>query len=241
MNEYGKYTQIPLMIIPFIGAIYGFLAYFRSSLRNEYLKKSILFISTSLLFWSLGMTSWAIYIFSLKLDSVPYPSAGDIFFMFIEPFAYIGFYYFWLAIDNSIKNRLISKLRLIVLPGLFLISTVILLNFLRSHYASNGPIDFPQMFFNYYYPIVTVISIGLLSSMLIIKLKSKDKVSILVLVAFLVGQMFQYCGDIWYSISNITGNYFNGYWPDLFYLLSLSITSIVLSNIATILTQKSKR
>ncbi|MFO0703912.1 MAG: hypothetical protein U0525_04280 [Patescibacteria group bacterium] len=240
MNEYGKYTQIPLMVIPFIGSLYGLLAYFKSHIKNVFLKKSILFISTSLLFWSLGMTSWAIYIFSLKLESVPYPSFGDLFFIFIEPFAYVGFFYLWMASNFDIKTNLISKLRLIILPIIFLISTVFLLNYLRRKYLPNGPENLLQMFFNYYYPIVTVTGIGLLSSMVIISLKTKNKVASLFILAFLTGQIFQYCGDIWYSISNITGNYFNGYWPDLFYLLSLSIASVALSNISPALTQKSK-
>ena len=85
LDSFGKYTQIPLAVIPLIGAFFGLQSSSKWGFTKSLVGKATLFLSLSMLAWGGGMICWLAYIFILGIDNVPYPSMCDFVFIFIQP------------------------------------------------------------------------------------------------------------------------------------------------------------
>ena len=233
LDNFGKYTQIPLAVIPLIGAFFGLQSSSKWGFTKSLVGKATLFLSLSMLAWGGGMICWLAYIFILGIDNVPYPSMGDFVFLFIQPFSYVGVYMLGRVIGVRYGLRTQSgKLLLFLIP----IVTGLVSYFLLYQVARGGNIgeaeNFGQTFFNYYYPIVTAIGLGLVANIFVLShgfLGGKYKWVVYMLFA---GLVFQYFGDFWYTLSNNNGTYFNGYWPDVLYTVGLFLISWAVANIA---------
>ena len=233
LDSFGRFTQIPLAVIPLVGAFFGLGSSRKWGFTKSFVGKATLFLSLSMLAWGVGMLYWLYCIFVLGIDNVPYPSWGDFFFLFIQPFSYVGIYYLGrvIGVRYGLKKGM-GKVLLILVP----VISAVLSYFLLFQVARGGDVgmgeNFGQTFFNFYYPIVTAIGLGLVANIFVLSngfLGGKYKWIVYVL---LLGLVFQYFADFWYTLSNNNGTYFNGYWPDVLYTVGLFLISWSISNIA---------
>ncbi len=233
LDNFGRLTQIPLAVIPLLGAYFGLQTSRKWGFTRSFVGKANLFLSLSMLAWGVGMSCWLVYIFILGIDSVPYPSMGDFFFLFIQPFSYVGVYMLGRAIGVRYGIRTASgKVLLIMVP----IISAAFSYFLLYQVARGGDIgsaeNFSQTFFNYYYPIVTAIGLGLVANIFALSngfLGGRYK---WVVYMLFIGLIFQYFADFWYTLSVNNETYFNGYWPDVLYTVGLFLISLAIANIA---------
>ncbi len=233
LDSFGRFTQIPLAVIPLIGAYFGILTARKWQFTKSIVGKSVLFLSLSLLAWGFGMLFWLLYIFVFSQSTVPYPSWGDFFFFFIQPFSFLGVYYLGrvTGAQYGVKKKN-GRILLFLVPLIVAIFCYVLL----YKIARGGQIDLsgnlPQLFFDFYYPIVTSIGLALVG---IIYFLSKGllggKYRYVIYILF-VGLVFQFFGDFWYTYSNNLEMYFNGYWPDVLYTIGLYLISVATANIS---------
>jgi hypothetical protein len=87
-------------------------------------------------------------------------------------------------------------------------------------------------FFDFYYPTVTSIGLSLIAVIFVLSRGFLGGMYKKVIYLLFVGLLFQYFGDFYYTLANNNGTYFNGYWPDVLYILGLSCISLAIVNIA---------
>jgi hypothetical protein len=174
-----------------------------------------------------------VYIFILSQETVPYPSLGDFFFLFIQPFSCIGIYALGrvIGVQYGIRKRN-GRLLLILVPLISAVFSYVLLYLIARGGTFDANENFLQLFFDFYYPIVTSVGLSLVALIFVLSrgfLGGKYRVVIYMLF---IGLLCQYFGDFWYTYSNNSGTYFNGYWPDVLYTMGLYLISLAITNIA---------
>jgi hypothetical protein len=182
--------------------------------------------------WGLGMLCWLAYIFFLNQETVPYPSLGDFFFLFIQPFSFIGV----LALGRVIGvqfgfRKKDGKLLLLLIPLVSAMVSYVLLYVVARGGMITIENDWMPAFFDFYYPIVTSIGLSLVAVIFVLSRGFLGGKYRFIIYLLFIGLLFQYFGDFWYTYSNNNGTYFNGYWPDVLYTCGLFLISLATANI----------
>lgn len=228
----GRYTQIPLAVIPLVGAIFGIFTAKKWGLTKSLAGKATLFLSLSMLAWGLGMLCWLTYIFFLNQETVPYPSLGDFFFLFIQPFSFIGV----LALGRVIGvqfgfRKKDGKLLLLFIPVVSAVVSYVLLYLVARGGTISIEANWMQTFFDYYYPIVTSIGLSLVAVIFALSRGFLGGKYRFIIYLLFIGLLFQYFGDFWYTYAINNETYFNGYWPDVLFTTGLFLISLATANI----------
>lgn len=219
-----------LTFVPVVGGINGLLISRKWGGWDSIFGKCIIFISLGLLGWSFGDFAWSYFNLVEKIE-VPYPSVADIGFFSIVPFWLIGLIY----LLKTTRAKFVfkswdGKILLVVLPiTAFIISYFL---FLKDKALFDGE-SFAKSFFDLAFPLgdVIILSLSLLAFVSAVKfLGGKMKLPIMILIA---GFFFQYITDFSFSYTSSTGEYFNGSWVDMFYLVSQFLVSYGLASFKT--------
>ena len=218
----GVYTQIPLALIPVIGAIYGLISAHHWGGLTSVLGKTMTFLSLGLLSWGGGMVGWLMYIFVLGQTEVPYPSPADFVFMLSQMFWLLGSIYLARVIGAQYGLRSKNGKLLVVLVPIcaVLISYILLVLVARDGVLAIDAIDL-KTFFDIYYPTGTTTSLAMVSVVFFLSHKflgGKYRSAVLTLY---LGFVCQYIGDFWYSYGTTKEIYFNGHWTDMMFTLAM--------------------
>ena len=235
-NRAGLYLQIILFIIPFLGALAGFINSRLWGGLKSAIGKAIIFISLGTLTWSIVMLAWNYYIFVAKVE-VPYPSWADAAFILSWPLWAIGVLF--LAKAKGVKFALRQakgKVLLFIVPLIAIVASYYLL----VEVARDGVIELDvsnawKLFFDLFYPIGSAVILTIALTFFSLSrdfLGGRYKAPVIILiVAFLVN----YLSDFVFSYTTTNGTYFNGHFVDFLfltamYLLARSLSLMVIHN-----------
>lgn len=217
-----------LTILPLMGFMIGLLIQMDWGGFKSYVGRGILFLSFSLLAWFLGQLFF--FIFTYTLGEVPYPGLPDYFFVLIDPFYALAL----LAImkfsgaKRSIGSSL-SYLLLLLIPIASIYTNYILFFGSTSYFAEfDAAVLFDLLYSFGSIAIMTLIIITFVLS--IKKLGGKMRVAIYMLF---LGIVFQYIGDITYSLLDVQGFVDNGALSDFIYFVSISFVVLGLTQLST--------
>lgn len=232
LDVVGRYTQIPLAVIPLVGAIFGIFTAVKWGLTKSLAGKATLFLSLSMFAWGLGMLCWLTYIFFLSQETVPYPSLGDFFFLFIQPFSFIGTLSLGrvIGVQYGLKKKN-GKLLVILIPILTALISYVLLYLVARDGTIVSESNWLQVFFDFYYPIVTSIGLSLVAVIFVLSRGFLGGKYRYIVYLLFIGLLFQFFGDFWYTYSINNETYFNGYWPDALFTIGLFLISLATTNI----------
>lgn len=222
----GAITQIPLALIPIIGAVIGLTVARAWGGFKSKLGRAIAFYALGTMAWGLGVVGWLIYIYVLGEVEVPYPSPADFVYMFAQVMWYAGSLtvagvigaqygirsqYGWLKLAvGSVGAVALSYLLLIIV-------------------ARDGSIETEgftlQTFFDFYYPIATALSLTLVSVVYILSRKFLGGIYRKAMIILFVGFVFQFFGDFLYTLTTNNETYHNGHWADMLFTTAMMLLS----------------
>lgn len=218
-NIYGMVTT-PLYLI---GSVAGFM-YLKKIGLKSYVGKSVLLLSISTLFYSIGLFYWG-YLVTFTGIEIPYPSFGDILFVLYGPLAGIG-----LLILFRIYRIEITTKKTVQLLLLLLISGAITYFFIGLPVFDGSNAAFA---FNLGYVLSDFVILSI--SLAAITLSGGRISGAIVLIA--LSFLMQAIGDFLFTYQTAQDTFWDGNTADLFFsisglLLSLGIIKIIRLNIA---------
>ena len=229
LENLRRFTQIPLIIIPLVGGLFGLKNAFNWGGMKSVLGRSVLGISLGLIAWAGGMVIWNYYLFFTDIE-VPYPSLADAIFILSWPLWTYGLLQLSRAIGVkfALKN-LSNKKNIFFISGIaILLSVYLLFGVARDWSVSFDELGL-KLFFDLFYPIFSIIIATLV---LLIYWLSKNflggiyKSSILMLF---VGFILNYTADFTFSYTTTKETYFNGHFVDLLFTVAMFTLSLGLS------------
>lgn len=226
----GLYLQILLFIIPFLGAIVGFMNAKLWGGAKSAVGKAITYISLGTLTWSLGMLIWNYYIFLAKVE-VPYPSLADVAFILSWPLWTLGVVYLSKATGVRYALREAKgKVLLVIVP----LIAIALSYYLLIEVARGGVIELDassgwKLFFDLFYPIGSVIIFTMALAFFSLSsgfLGGKYKFPITILIVAFVINFFS---DFLFSYTTTNETYFNGHMVDFLFATAMYLLALSLS------------
>ena len=217
----GNYMWVILLtFIPIIGGINGlFISHVWGGWKSV-LGKGIGFLSLGLIGWAIGDLIWSFYTIVLKVE-VPYPSWADLGFFSIVPFWFIGMIY--MARAGGAKFGLRGKggkMFLVIIPIIVFIVSYFLL--LRGKAISGDPLT---AFFDIGYPLGDMLTASAALSALVLMSKFLGGSMRLPILVLIIGFVFQYLADLFFSYASAAGTYYNADWIDILYLTAQFVVS----------------
>lgn len=229
LENFRRFTQLPLVFIPLIGGLFGLKNAFNWGGTKSVLGRAVLGISLGLIAWSGGMVIWNYYLFFTDIE-VPYPSLADAIFILSWPLWIYGLLQLSRAIGVRFAwKNLSSKKDIFLVSGIIIILSVYLLFGVARDWSISFDEFGIKLFFDLFYPIGSIIISTLV---LLIYWLSKNflggiyKTSILVLF---LGFIFNYAADFTFSLTTTNETYFNGHFVDFLFTLAMFTLSIGLS------------
>src|SRR3989344_129655 len=153
LENLRRFTQIPLIIIPLVGGLFGLKNAFTWGGMKSVLGRSVLGISLGLIAWAGGMVIWNYYLFFTDIE-VPYPSLADAIFILSWPLWTYGLLQLSRAIGVrfALKN-LSSKKNIFFISGIaILLSVYLLFGVARDWGVSFSELNI-KLFFDIFYPV----------------------------------------------------------------------------------------
>lgn len=227
-SQLQNYLWVVLLtFVPLIGGINGLLIARKWGGWQSIFGKCIIFISLGLLGWSFGDFVWS-YFNLVEQIEVPYPSVADLGFFSIVPLWFLGIVY----LLKTLKAKFAFKswdgrALLIILPLSAFVITYFLFLKDKTFFEGGDPI---KSFFDIAFPLgdVIILSLALLAFASALKfLGGRMKKPIMILI---LGFFFQYITDFSFSYTSSTGEYFNGSWVDMLYLVAQFFVSYGLAS-----------
>jgi hypothetical protein len=224
----GLYMQILLFLVPFLGAISGFMNAKEWGISSA-VGKGVALISAGVLAWAIGMLIWVYYIFIAQIE-IPYPSLADGAFIISWPLWAIGVFYLSKATGVSFALREAKgKVMLFVTP----IIAIAISYYLLIHVARGGVVAFDtssglKIFFDLFYPIGSAVIFALVLTFVSLStgfLGGKFRTPIIILMA---GFVVNFISDITFSYTTTNGSYFNGHFVDLLFMIAMYLLSLSL-------------
>ena len=211
INNYS--WVILLTLIPIIGGINGIFISRSWGGWKSILGRGIMLLSLGLIGWGLGDLVWSFYTIVLKVE-VPYPSLADVGFFSIVPFWFTGMIYIARAGGAKFGLREKKGKAFVILVPLivFVISYFLLL---KGKAISSS---FLTAFFDVGYPLGDMLTASAALSALVLMSKFLGGSMRLPILVLIVGFIFQYSADLFFSYASGAGTYYNGDWIDLLYL-----------------------
>jgi len=226
LQSFRLFTQIPLMIIPFVGGILGLKNSMSWGGRKSIMGRSSLFLSSGLIAWASGMIAWNYYIFFTNIE-IPYPSFADVGYVLGLLFFIIGISILSKAIGVKFALRNIQgKILLFIIPVIvIIISIYLLINIARGGVLIDISGSYLKLFFDLLYPLGDVVILTVISLVYFLSkdiLGGKYKFPVLIL---LTGFLVFYISDFMFSYTTTNGTYFNGHLVDFLFTTSMFILS----------------
>ena len=226
LQSFRLFTQIPLMIIPFVGGILGLKNSMSCGGRKSIMGRSSLFLSSGLIAWASGMIAWNYYIFFTNIE-IPYPSFADVGYVLGLLFFIIGISILSKAIGVKFALRNIQgKILLFIIPVIvIIISIYLLINIARGGVLIDISGSYLKLFFDLLYPLGDVVILTVISLVYFLSkdiLGGKYKFPVLIL---LTGFLVFYISDFMFSYTTTNGTYFNGHLVDFLFTTSMFILS----------------
>ena len=219
-----------LTLIPGIGGGVGLYRMQQWGGYKSIVGKSLFFSSIGMLFWASGSLFWIFYNFILRVDA-PYPSLADLGY---------GQVYFWwgigivmLANATSVKfdvNQSKEKIYFLCAPIVMAIVTFNFI-FLQAHGGTllyDNPL---KVLVDVMYPLGDVV---ILTLVVLVSGSTFNYLGLrlrLPIVIFLLGLMFNYVADLYFSYTTTIGSYYVGSMTDLFFTIAIFTMSLGLSNL----------
>jgi len=218
------YTNI-YGVIALIGGVMGLGVARQWGGFKSYLGKALSFLSVGLLLTVLGQLINAYYILIVKVEELPYPSFAEVGFFGAVIFYVLGAFYLskTIRLIPSIKEMSAGKKILLSMVPVLMLAITFLVYF--RNYDSEGS-TVAQVILDFAYPIGQSIFATVALAVLF---RSKDLYGgkmrgavILLLLSF----MLQYVADTNFVYQDLAGNWVNGGYGDLLYLLAYSATAL---------------
>lgn len=221
------FTQIPLMIIPLVGGIFGLKNYTNWGGIKNTLGKSSLFLSLGLISWASGMIAWNYYIFFTKIE-IPYPSLADFGFVFGLLFLIIGVsaLYKMIGVKFALKNKG-GKFVLFIFPIIVILVSVYLLIYVaRGGVLFDSSENYLKLFFDILYPLGDVIILTIIGLLYFLSKKFLSGVYKTPILVLFSGFLLFYMSDFIFVFTTTQGIYYNGHFVDFLYTTSMFILSL---------------
>ncbi len=237
LENLQHFTQIPLAILPLVGAIIGFKNSSSWGGTKSVVGRSTLALSLGLLAWSGGMIIWNYYLF-FTTNEVPYPSLADIIFILSWPFWSYGIWKLSEAIGIKFALRKMNKW-FFVIPLILVALSIYLLV-----YVARGGIVYDdstlKLFFDLFYPLGDIVILTLTASVYLLLRKFLGGIYKIPVLILFIGFILNYFSDFLFSYSTTQETYFNGHVVDFLFTSTMFALSLGLSMLSpNLLTNKS--
>jgi len=218
------YTNI-YGVIALLGGVMGLVVARQWGGFKSHLGKSLSFLSVGLLLTVLGQLINAYYILIVKVEELPYPSFAEIGFFGAVIFYVLGAIYLskTIRLIPSLKQMGAGKKIMLSLVPILMLAITFVVYF--RNYDSDGSTT-AQIILDFAYPIGQSIFATIALAVLF---RSKDLYGgklrgavILLLLSFVL----QYISDTNFVYQDLAGNWVNGGYGDLLYLLAYSATAL---------------
>jgi two-component system, sensor histidine kinase PdtaS len=209
------FFNLAYSVIFILGA---YIAFSKSKIMtySRELAISLVSFSLSMVFFALGLVSWAYYNLVVAVE-VPYPSISDLFFIIYYPAVAIGIYYLIIAVGGGFTKKLVLEGLLI-----FVVFFMILYLFLDQTNSSPDPSQITSLLSTGY-----ILGDALLTSLAITILRTEKGTSLHpYLLYFVFGFLMLATGDTIFSFRSATGQYWNGDISDLLFAISGFVISL---------------
>ena len=222
-----SFTQIPLMIIPFVGGILGLKNYTIWGGVKNTSGRSSLFLSLGLIFWSSGMIIWNYYFFFTAVK-VPYPSLADFGYIFGLLFFIVGISSLSkiVGVKFALRNKE-GKFIFFLIPTIVVfVSIYLLIDVARGGVFVDSSGGYFKLFFDILYILVDVVILTIISLLYFFSKKflgGRYKIPVLIL---LFGFLSIYISDFIFVFTTSSGTYFNGHFVDFLYTTTMFILSL---------------
>lgn len=231
----GKYTQIPLVVIPIVGGLIGLRKlWIGGIILNKKLSSVIFLLSSGMVVWGSGLWIWTYYLFAGVV--APYPSLADAIFVW-GPMLWI-FGLVQLVRMLEIRKKLEQNFNFAVgsvMTSLTAILAYYLLVGIAKHYViSLNTATTMQALYDYIYTgeaLLVVILLAVIWGFTLGKLGRYKSAVVILSTGFLI----HFLGTAYFVQTVNEGTYFAGNIADLLFTVGVYFESLGIANLGTVL------
>ena len=232
----GIYTQIPLIVIPILGGLFGLMRATKWGGNKSIMGRAIGSLSLGMVAWGSALAMWTVYV--AMGNPLPYPSPADYVFVLSQLLHAYGFIQLFKATGASfgfrnVKERIFG-IGMTALIAVLSYYTLVVIGHGNSLSVSGETTM--QVFFDYAYTIGTLVIVTIVASIYAFSrqyLGGNYKKPILLL---LFGFVVHFFAIFFFVRTTANNTYFNGNIADILFTIAMFLENIGIINLDTRLT-----